>query len=338
MKWYKLIVSAVLLAVVLTACGSLGGTTTTTTVGVTWDEGMTAGATRITDDGTAKDTVSVSPDGTKLLYAEATKKNSDGRNWIWNITYLRDANSPAKTPLITDYAFEPSWYADNIQFLYISYEGGSGKIVRSSVQGGGKTYITRAAVGDTDNYPAIKNGLIVCNTRANGKWQLVTLKENGTEPTFLGEGRCPSWHPTENKIVFIRNGDIYEMDMASNQVTQIYTDPKYGCFSPSYSPDGKKILFDKGADVKVDGVIKEETSGFNVFGLKLFSNTKKQDVVTEIGRRHIFVINADGSNASPLSGGTADVRNPCWGTNDEIFCIVDTGDTQEIYKLRLRTN
>jgi Tol biopolymer transport system component len=132
---------------ILTACGSLGGTKTTTTVGVTWDGGMTAGATRITDDGTAKNTVSASPDGTKLLYTEATKKDSNG-NWIWNITYLGDANSPVKTPLITDDAFEPSWYGDNTQFLYISYEGGSGKIVRSGVQGGGKTYITRAAVRD----------------------------------------------------------------------------------------------------------------------------------------------------------------------------------------------
>jgi Tol biopolymer transport system component len=332
-----LIAIAILFAGILTVCGSLGGGKTTTTVGVTWDEGMTAGATRITNDGTAKDTVKASPDGVKLLYAEAAKKDTDG-NWVWNIVYLRDANSPAKTPLITDFAFAPSWYADNTRFLYISYEGGSGRIVRSSVQGGGKTYITRAAVGDTDNSPSIRNGLIICNTWVNGKWQLVTLKENGTEPTFLGEGRWPSWHPTENKIVFIRNGDIYEMDMANNQVTQIYSDPKYACSFPSYSPNGKKILFDKGAAVKVDGVVKEETSGFNIFGLKLFSNTKRKSVVAEVGRRHIFVINSDGSNASPLSSGTADVRSPCWGANDEIFCVVDTGDTQEIYKLRLRTN
>jgi len=317
------------------ACGTTSTTTTTTTI--SWDAGLTTGVTRITEDGIQKGTLSVSPDGTKLLYSESAKG-------AWNIVYLRDANNPAKTPLISDGAFDPSWYPDNSQFLYISYEGERGRIVRSSIIGGSRVYITRNPIGDSDRFPSIKNGLIVCSSSSNGKWQLVTVKENGTEPTFLGEGWAPSWHPTQNKIVFIRNGDIYEMDMSPNnlgQVTVIYSDPQFACFTPSYSADGKKILFSMGTYAKATSIATTEKTTFfgNLFGGIFSSKTSKskKEKVVEVERTNLFVINADGSNrTSSLNAGTASVSSPCWGKNNEIFCLVDTGKGKEIYKLRLK--
>jgi len=329
-----------LMAVIIAGFFACGTTSTVTTTTISWDAGLTTGVTRITNDGTAKDTLRVSPDGTKLLYSEATNKDRNG-NLVWNIVYLRDANNPAKTPLISDFAFAPSWYPDNTQFLYISYEGEKGRIVRSSVTGGSRVYITRNPIGDTDNNPSFKNGLIVCSSFANGKWQLVTVKENGTEPTFLGEGYAPSWHPTENKIVFIKNGDIYEMDMSPNnlgQVTQIYTDPKFACNRPSYSFDGKKILFTMGTYAKATSIATVEKTTF-LGGLfdSVFSSKSRNEKVVEVERTNLFVINADGSNrTASLNAGTASVSSPCWGKNNEIFCLVDSGNGKEIYKLRLK--
>jgi len=289
---------------------------------VTWDESLTAGVTRITNDGIIKDSIAVSPDGTKLLYTEATKKDSNG-NWAWNVICLRDANNPAKTPLITDFAFAPSWYEDNTRFLYISWEGGAGIMIRSNITGGGKTYITRTPIGNSDDTPSIKGGIIICSVWMNEKWQLVGVRENGTEPTFVGEGRWPSWHPTENKVVFIRNDDIYEMNIDSGyQVTQLYSDSKYKCYTPSYSPDGKRILFSKGTLTRVNAEVS--------------TKKKTQDILGELERTHIFVMDADGSYVSPLSSGRASVSFPRWGRNNEIFCLVGSGNSKEIYKLRLR--
>ena len=313
------VIAIVVLVVLGLACASSPKTADDELV---WDEGLTIGVTRITDDGIIKNAVNVSPDGTKLLYTESTKKDSDGR-LAYNIVYLRDANNPAKTPLITDSARAPSWYEDNTRFLYVSIERRAGRLVRSSTAGGGKTYITRTPIGDDDDTPIIKNGLIVFSTYMNDKWQLVTVKENGTEPTFVGDGWQPSWHPTENKFVFIRDGNIHEMDIDQGyQATMLYSDPNFNCYEPSYSPDGKKILFAKGTLTRVNLTSKKAS---------------KNVILDEIVRRHIFVMEADGTNLSPISSGKATVFSPSWGRNGEVFCLVSISNkAAEIYKLRLR--
>ena len=290
---------------------------------VRWDEGLTTGVTRITNDGTIKDSVSVSPDGTKLLYTEATHRDRNGR-WAWNIIFLRDARNPAKTPLVTDFAFAPAWYNDNTRFLYVSWENGAGRIMRSTVSGGGRTYITRTPVGDSDNSPAIKDGIIICSVWMNQRWQLVGMRENGTEPTFVGEGRSPSWHPTQNKFLFVRDGNVCEMDIdAGYQVTQLYADPNFACFQPSYSPDGKKILFAKNTVTRANMYVSTRGS-------------RNETIPEEVLRTHIFVMEADGTFVSPISSGRASVYSPSWGQNGEIFCLVEIGSGSEIYRLLLR--
>jgi Tol biopolymer transport system component len=119
--------------------------------------------------------------------------------------------------------------------------------MRSAIMGGGKTYITRNSVGKFDSHPSVRGEIILCDTEVNGKRQIVSMKDNGTEVTILGEGHSPSWHPNpfEAKFIFIRNGDIYEMDLASIQVTQIYSDSTYNCAMPAIHPTGNIFFFKK---------------------------------------------------------------------------------------------
>jgi Tol biopolymer transport system component len=314
-------------AVTLLALGVASTATTTTgktkEADVTWNEGMTIGVTRITNDGLLKNWVRVSPDGAKILYTEASPSG------YWQIVYLRDANNPAKTPLIGEIAHSPSWYEDSNRFIYVSYESGAGRLVRSNVSGSGKTYISRAPIGQYGDYfPSVKNGIIAFTALETNRYTIATVKENGTEATFLVEGRSPSWHPEENKIVYIKNekdpfnygGDIYELDPQTGQFSQIYSDPKYLCYEPSYSPDGKKILFAKSTAVRATG-------------------TKSKTIVSaETTKRHVFIMNADGTNVSPVSSGNATVTSPSWGLNGDIFCLVSMGKGFEIYKLRIRAD
>jgi hypothetical protein len=69
---------------------------------------------------------------------------------------LKDANLSSKTPVVTDPSFGPVWYDDSAGFIYVVYEGGSSKLVKSNITGGGKTYITRNSIGDYDSRPSIK--------------------------------------------------------------------------------------------------------------------------------------------------------------------------------------
>lgn len=328
------VVATLLILGLASACMSMAinlPTAKKDTVNVSWDEGKTFGVTRLTNDGLPKNWVRVSPDGTKLLYTEASKTGN------WQIVYLRDANNPAKTPMVGEIAFSPSWYDDSNRFIYVSYESGSGRLVRSTVSGGGKTYISRSSIGQYgDDFPSIKNGIIVFTAYEGNRLAIVTVKENGTETTFLGEGRSPSWSPKEDKILFIRNesnptsfgGDIFELDVKSGQFTQIYSDPKFLCYEPSYSPDGKKILFTKGTSVRTTG--NQITKNF--MGLI----TKQRTISDETIKRHIFIMNADGTNVSPVSSGNATVISPSWGQNGEVYCLVSVGNGFEIYKMRIR--
>jgi len=336
-KVIPIIVISIITVTVLCSCAglfaNLGGGKKGGDVVVTWDEGLTSGVTRITNDGTVKGSVKASPDGTKLLYTE------HGKGGNYQVMYLRDASNPAKTPLIGEVSYSPTWYADSNQFIYVSYENNAGRLVRSNVSSGGRTYISRAPIGDIgDNHPSIKNGVITFTAfGSSGVPQIATVKENGTESTFLGEGRNPSWHPTQDKLIFIKpriasngttrlpGGDIYEMDIKSGQVTQIYSDTGGICFEPSYSPDGGRILFTKNV-VAIGGT----RTVSNLFG---GSTTESVDTY----QRHIFVMNADGTNVSPVSSGNASVNSPSWGKNGEVFCLVGLpGKAFEIYKLRIR--
>ena len=306
---------------------------------VFWDTALLQSVTRITDDGLWKDYAKVSPDGTRLLYCESTKtvQRTDlgGYYAYWNIFMLRDVNVAAKTPLINDYAYAPAWYENNTNFLYVISEGGQWKLVRSSTAGGGRTFVTRNPVARYDFRPTIRNGVILCDSSPSStvenddSRQIYSMRENGTEVTILGQGHSPAWHPTEPKFVFIRKDDVYEMDLATTQVTLLFSDQKYKCALPSYSWDGKYILFQKGAVQKVTGTAANKVGGF----FKKIGN-----VVTEESRWHIFIMKADGSELSPLTSGNVDVYSPSMDMNNTVYFVANATGKTEIYRARVNFN
>jgi TolB protein len=277
-----------------------------------WDPSLLSNVVRITNDGLFKDWASISPDGTKLIYCEREK--ADG---LRNIVLLRDVNSPAKTTLIKDGAFSPAWYENSSTFIYGIYEDYTYKLIRSTISGGGKTYIARNTDGEL--WPSVREGVVLCNTwAAPVERQLVSMKDNGTEYTFLGMGHTPSWHPFENKFLFVREGNIYEMDVETTQVSELYSDPDlYYCDMPRYSGDGQYILFQKGAEVKITG-----TKGTKVVAKR---NSKWQ----------IYYMKADGTGLSPLTGGNVNATFPSWDKNNNVYFISDANGKTEVYRARI---
>jgi TolB protein len=291
---------------------------------ISYDSATLQNVSRITDDGLSKHWAVISPDGSKMLYCEADRKVvmpefSDSLVNDYKIVLLKDASKAAKTPLISDLAYSPAWYEDNDNFVYVVREGGNYKLVRSNIIGGGKTYITRNSIGRNDANPNIKDHTILCNTDINGKRQIVSLLDNGTEVTVLGEGRAPSWHPNGSRFVFVRNGGVYEMDLKTNQATQLYTDGDMWCDWPSYSKDGNHILFQKETYASVTS--QSSSSSF----------ARKNEVV----RWHLYTIKTDGTNLSQVTNGNVDVYSPSWGTDNTIYFISNAGGNTEIWKARL---
>jgi TolB protein len=346
------IVAVVALFVIeLAGCASQPATDVTITV----VSSTLQNVTRVTDNTFRKSSVKVSPDGTKLLYCEANETDPKTTLYFddFRIMLLRDINISAKTPLVNDPSYGPVWFDDNNGFAYVAYEGSGSKLVKSNIVGGGKTYITRTSVGDSDTNPSVRGDTILCDTLVGGVRQLVSLKDNGTQITILGEGEQPNWHPNGTKFVFIRRtreqrgnttyypSSVYEMDITSNQVTQIYAAVineadgiVESCSRPSYSADGRYILFSKGVDVHLATIsTRTETSGG--FFSKLFKSFKRSNVNVSERRLHLFLMNADGTNLTQLTSGNVDVFSPAWGINNDIFFISNVQNATEIWKAHL---
>jgi TolB protein len=361
--WVGILSMMLVFMVALAGCSSLFKRTTTTDTIITVASSTLQNVVRVTDNKLRKNSIRVSPDGKKLLYCEANETNPDVELYLedFRIMLLRDITVSSKTPLVTEPSFGPVWFDDNVGFAYVSYELSGSKLVKSSIAGGGKTYITRTSAGDADANPSIKGNRILCDTldgerilsdgRRFGKRQLVSMKDNGTEITFLGEGEQPSWHPSGTKFVFIRrteerrgtstfySGSVYEMDIQTSQVTQIYTaviDENNGfaevCSRPSYSANGEYILFAKGGDVHLATVEKKVTTAGKLLG-SLFA--KRSASYISARRLHLFLMKADGTDLTQLTSGNVEVFSPAWGANNDIFFISNVQGATEIWKAHL---
>jgi len=338
-NWFFMGTSAVILTLILafSACASAGDVEVD--IASFTNRSLMSAVTRITDDGLRKSHSVISPDGTRLLYNEVRPNNQ------YDIMMLRNVNSSAKTPLVTTgNALSPSWYEDNVRFLYSFREAGKSRIVRSSSAGGGRTNITGNPVGYWDQYTSMKNGVILMATAdQGGNWQIYSMRENGSEITSLTTGFDPAWHPHEPKFLFVRRPPIgstgntssrlWEMDLRTMQETMLHETPPYNIRRPQYTANGRHIVFQRGSEQIVSGA---DVTTIQSIGKRI---TRIVSTTSTESRWQLFSITSEGANESVLTEGNVDCMWPSLDRQNNLYFISNASglnsNKTEIYRARI---
>jgi len=158
-----------------------------------------------------------------------------------------------------------------------------------------------------------------CSARG-GDWVL-KIKDLSTGATHALEnvdGLLPDWSPTGNRIVFQRMkrrddwlSSIWTLEFengAARNVTSIFASDDWAAINPAWSPDGKRVVFATvGKSRARAGVLNEADD--------------------------IWIVGADGMNATRLTMSPAADWMPSWSADNHIYFVSDRNGSHRIWSL-----
>lgn len=171
-----------------------------------------------------------------------------------------------------------------------------------------------------------------------GEYEIWLFEITTEESEYLTDGSLPDWSPDGKEIVYVRDRDIYEIDVETKEIQRLTT---WGsCFFPDWSPNNELLAFD----------FSYHTSGFDSFGvwiLNLSDNSKKHlgegrepnwspsvnrlvytGYVASVSFREIFVMDSSGQNSIRLTDNQVDDYRPAWSPDgSKIAYVGETRDT-----------
>jgi Tol biopolymer transport system component len=228
---------------------------------------------------------------------------------------------------------EPAWSPDGTRIAFVSdRDGGSSIYVMNA--GGGE--VRRLASGlqpawspDGGRIAFLGRGL-----------HLFVMKADGSNVTEASNGdfvRHPTWAPDGSKIAFSRSvpsfgpvggeqGGIDVVDLDGGDLTELTRNSRLSDpvdTSPDWSPDGTKIVFERGGEIYV---MNADGSGpRNLTGIKRTTSLSANPAWSPDGRKIVFeqlgigpfeivTMNGDGSGITQtrLSVGNSSVGSPDW--------------------------
>lgn len=255
----------------------------------------------------------------RLIYSQRAKnpqgKKSDWRSEIW----IQDADG-ANAKQVTfenSYCITPAFYPQTAghpdpSFFFVSFKGGQSKIYRASLQ----------------------NPKPELTIELRGNQLLPALNPKGTQMAFIADiaGRADLFIQA-----FDPNGN------PAGRARQLYSRSRATQASPSFSPDGKKLVFvsDQDGPPRVylidipsskEGKVRprllteknrENTSpAWSPDGKKLAYSAKVDGV------RQIWMYNFETGEEIPLTKGPLNKENPSWAP-DSFHLVYNTDDDEE---------
>jgi TolB protein len=205
------------------------------------------GSVKTLTDHPAKDSSPlVSPDGKKVVFT------SERVGW-WKIWVMDIDGKNAKQLTNSSSAdYSPSWSPDGKTIVYTCTKDGNQEIYLMNSDGSNQRNITKTRGDEVMPFWA-KDGYIYFSSSAEDYYQVFRCKPDGSgkvQVTFSkGDKLMPQPSPIGNKLLYYGSQDgnmeIYLFDFSSKQTARLTNHPLMD-MRPRWSPDGSKIVFERG--------------------------------------------------------------------------------------------
>jgi Tol biopolymer transport system component len=242
-----------------------------------------------------------SPDGkTVAFYGTQFDPTTDQQLGFPHI-YLINADGTDQRLLTDQPGRFPAFSPDGDKIAFDSGGQTSANVFVINSDGTGLTQITHEPAARNIRPAWSPDGdKLAFTSRRDGVDHIYVMNADGSDPTRLTDtsnaDNAAAWSPDGDKILFERNlgpaagqQDIFEMNAdGSGQATDLSDNYPGRDEDPDWSPSGRKIAFERDLG-PADGV-------------------NFSDKILEV-----FVMNADGGNATPLTGLPTENGHPGWG-------------------------
>ena len=262
--------------------------------------------------------VTLDPTGKWMVFASTRHNQHAG-------IYVQKVDGTAVTRLTAedaDNAF-PQFSPDGKSITFCSTRSGVWNIYTMDLDGRNVVQITS---GNTQSiHPTFSpDGTRLCysalGARSN-QWELWTVNLVTGEKRQIGYGLFPNWSPNHSvdRIAFQRARQrgsrwfsLWTLDLVDGEarrVTEVAVSSNAAVVSPSWSPDGKRLVFATILDP---------------------NRTTKFDK----GQQDIWTINADGSDRRKLTDGNGTNISPTWSPDGRVYFISDRTGTESVWSVR----
>ncbi|MEX2213924.1 MAG: DPP IV N-terminal domain-containing protein [Phycisphaeraceae bacterium] len=262
----------------------------------------------------------IDPTGKLIVFASTRHRESPD-------IYMQKIGGTSVTQLTNDPARDimPTFSPDGSHVAFASDRGGNWDIYIIDAAGGKATQITNSPTHDLHpSFSPDGTKLVYCSYGAkSGQWELVVVDlKNPATRQIIGNGLFPHWSPRGDKILFQRSRErgtrwfsVWTVDFVEGEArraTEVIAANNAAAITPSWSPDGMKIVF------------------------STVMNPDRSDGDKPV-QADVWVVAADGSSRVNLTSSRFANLQPTWSKDGSVYFVSNRGKDgiESVWSLRV---